>query len=56
MRAKIAGCNERIESTHKAVLKHKRLAKYHESNISIYDNHIKILEKELKDIERFYDK
>ncbi len=53
---KIAGCNERIESTHKAILKHKRLAKYHESNISIYANHIKMLEKELIDIEKFYGK
>jgi hypothetical protein len=37
-------------------MKHKRLANYHESNISIYENQIKLLEKELKDIEDFYDK
>jgi len=53
---KIAQCKERIESTHKTIMKHKRLANYHASNISIYENQIKLLEKELTDIEDFYDK
>ena len=53
---KIAQCKERIESTHKSIMKHKRLANYHASNISIYENQIQLLEKELKDIEDFYDK
>tara|TARA_B110000503_G_C6961737_1_gene335359 strand:+ start:92 stop:421 length:330 start_codon:yes stop_codon:yes gene_type:complete len=53
---KIAQCRERIESTHKTIMKHKRLANYHASNVSIYENQIQLLEKELKDIEDFYDK
>ena len=42
---KITQCKERIEATHKTIMKHKRLANYHESNISIFMQIVQVYAK-----------
>ena len=51
---KIQSYKDRILSTKNVIRKHKRLTNYHVANISVFENHIKLLEEELKDIDASY--
>lgn len=51
---KIQSYKDRILTTKNIIRKHKRLMNYHTANISVFENHVKLLEEELKDIDASY--
>ena len=49
---KIQGYKDKMLTTRNIIRKHKRLINYHTANIAVFENHMKLLEEELKDIEQ----